>query len=78
MVHWGPITSEQKDIYRHRLDHVPDVAKTFIGDVINGNGFMKTEPKEVNIKEIDEKFRGIVVENMLLYEKLREHKLKPM
>ena len=41
-------------------------------------GFMKAEPKEVNMEDIDKKYRGIVVENMPLYEKLREHKLNPM
>ena len=78
MVHWGQITPEQKDIFRHRLDYVPDITITFIGNVLNGTGFVKTEPTEVNVEEIDEKFRMIVEENIPIYEKLREHRLIPV
>ena len=78
MVDWGPITPEQKEVYRHRLDHVYDIAITFLSNVLNATEFVKSEPGMVDIEEIDVEFREIVEENMVLYKKLREHRLKPI
>ena len=41
MVNWGHITTEQKDVYRHRLDYVPDVAIPFIGKALNSKEFQQ-------------------------------------
>ena len=78
MVHWGPITPEQKDIYRHRLDYVPDIALTFIGNALNETGFISSNPTEAKIEEIDEKFRAIVDENLPMYKEMRDLKLYPI
>ena len=76
MVHWGPITPEQKKIWPV-IEKLPAM-KHFIGGAVFGTGFVINEPKEVNMDEIDEKFRVIVEENIPIYEKLRQHKLKPV
>ena len=78
MVNWGPITPEQKDIYRHRLDYVPDITLTFLGNVLNGTRFTSTEPTEANMEDVDETFRAIVYENLPMYEKMRDIRIKPI
>ena len=78
MVHWGQITPEQKEIFRHRLDHVYDTAITFLGNVLNATEFAQMEPSAVHMDEIDQEFKGIVEENIPIYEKLREYRLKPV
>ena len=77
MVHWGQITTEQKDVYRHRLDYVPDVAMPFIEKALNSREFQQGAPLKVSVEETDEKYKAIVEENIPVYEKLKKIRLKP-
>ena len=77
MVHWGHITTEQKGVYRHRLDYVPDVAIPFIGKALNSKEFQQGAPLKVSVEETDEKYKSIVEENLPVYERLKKMRLKP-
>ena len=69
--------TEQKGVYRHRLDYVPDVAIPFIGKALNSKEFQQGAPLKVSVEETDEKYKSIVEENLPVYERLKKMRLKP-
>ena len=76
MVHWGPITLEQKNMFP-LLEKHPGF-EPYIGRAINNEEFTQSEPYEAQITDVDEKYRDFIRENIVIYENLKKHKLSPI
>ena len=76
MVHWGPITPEQKNMFP-LLEKQPGF-EPYIGRAINNEEFTQSEPSEAQITDGDEKYRDFIRENIAMYENLKKHKLSPI
>ena len=48
-----------------------------IGKALNSTEFVKSDPKPGSIDDVLDKYKALVEENIPLYEKLREYRLKP-
>ena len=74
MVHWGPLTHEQ----RKAFSRINGPNMLFFRTVLSSTEFKQHKPSESNMEDIDEKYRDIVEEAMPMYIKLRELKLEPV
>ena len=78
MVNWGPVTPHQMQIWQHRLDRIYNVSMTFLGGAINGTKLIQSDLQEPNMADVDEKYRGLVEENLPIFEQLRRLKIEPL
>lgn len=76
MVHWGPLTPEQREVFP--VMELNAVASSFTVKAAQTTELLKTEPTEPNMTDIDEKYWSLVENNIPLYEKLREQRLQPL
>ena len=76
MIKWGPISQESKETYTTQLS---TLGTSFaIEKAVGSTEFVKSDPKPGSIDDVPEKYKALVQENIPIYEKIREYRLKPL